>query len=282
MAIAPPGLVTGPPRTALPFGLFSVFTFRGSSERWEAGVQWETISCDPAGGRGADNCGESAVIGLPKELGPNNGEVGQGLPFTVYGHFSCSPLGYTPATAQSKATEHLEAREEARAEQAFWTGDLGNTPFLADDPTVLAGGTAMPPPAGLAILEDFIAYNYGGVGVIHLSRGAALQAIAYRAVEAKNGKLTTGLGTPVVAGAGYPGTGPGGTSAGEGESWAYVSPAVFGYRSEVFSSSNRAGDLLDRTTNDLYAIAERIYLLGYDPCGVGAVTLDLNATPGSI
>jgi hypothetical protein len=60
-----------------------------------------------------------------------------------------------------------------------------------------------------------------------------------------------------------------------GKSWAYASPALAGYRSEVFDSSATPGDLMDRQTNVLYAIAERSYILGYDPCGVGAAELNL-------
>jgi hypothetical protein len=84
------------------------------------------------------------------------------------------------------------------------------------------------------------------------------------------------LGTPVAAGAGYPGSGPAGEAAAAGTQWMFVTPAMFGYRSEVFPSSAVRGDLLDRSKNDLYAVAERNYVLGFDPCGVGAVLVDLD------
>jgi hypothetical protein len=50
------------------------------------------------------------------------------------------------------------------------------------------------------------------------------------------------------------------------------SPALFGYRSEVFNSSARPGDLLDRAQNNLYAVAERTYVIGFDPCPVVKAT----------
>lgn len=394
MPIAPPQLIVGAPRVALPYGLFSTFTFR-SGDRFEGGVQFETDTCEPAGGLGEPDCvpgappvpgssevqhltmagpptggtfdivyhgrsdrlafdvdtstlqisirnvvqnqaitvtggplvsGTPAVItfpasmgnvdqlstvsqltgagatvafntitpgvnpipqgpptvevqGLPKELDPNTGEVGHSSPFTVYGHFRCSPTGYSGSAAQDKATAHLLAREEARAEGALWTGDLGNVPNLAGtngypEPTTLAGGTAVGIGPALALLEDFLAGSYGSEGVIHMTRGAATQAAAERLVLAVGGRLTTVLGTAVAAGAGYPGSGPTGQTA-AGTSWIYASPAVFGYRSEPFTSSNSPGDLFDRGHNVLTAIAERTYLLGFDPCGVAAVQVQL-------
>jgi hypothetical protein len=41
----------------------------------------------------------------------------------------------------------------------------------------------------------------------------------------------------------------------------------------VFTSSQPGSPLLDVKNNDLYAIAERTYLIGFDPTGVGSVTL---------
>jgi hypothetical protein len=50
----------------------------------------------------------------------------------------------------------------------------------------------------------------------------------------------------------------------------YATSGIFGYRSDVFTSSNRPGDLLDRNVNNLYAVAERQYLVGWDPAPSGA------------
>lgn len=283
MAIAPASTIEAPPRVPLPFGLFSVVSFPTAvPERWENGVTWVATTCDPAGGIGAPDCVPANIIGMPKDLDPNLGAAGEATPFTVYGHFSC--LGWTMEESQQKAVDHLLAREEQRVEQAFWTGDLGNVPNLqgagpdVPAPTVLAGGTAMGPAQGLALLEDFVGANYGSQGVIHLTRGAALQATALRVLEDRGTMLQTQIGTPVVAGGGYPGTGPSDTTPAAnaaGTSWAYATPAVFGYRSEVFDQTANFGGF-DRGTNTMTTVAERSYLLGFDPCGVAAVLLDLS------
>jgi hypothetical protein len=284
MGVAPAALVEGVARTPLSYGLFSaVGPFRaGDRERWESGVQWEPLTCAPAEGIGDPACAPDATVGLPKSLDKNRAPIGDATAFTIYGHDICNPVGGNNIVqAQGRATAHLVAREEARVEQALWTGDLGNIPNLAGtgdapDPEVLAGGTAVSPDVAFALLEDYVAGEYGSLGVIHVTRGTATQAAARRLVEVRGARLQTVIGTPVVAGAGYPGTSPAGASAGAGKAWAFASPAIFGYRSEVFTSSNRPGDLLDRSRNDLYAVAERTYLLGFDPCGVAAVLLDLS------
>lgn len=267
--IAPAAHIVGAARQALPFGLFSTFTFRpDTSGRWENGGQFETISCDPAGGRSLD-CDPEDVVGLPKDLDPNF-DSGEADPFAVYGHFTCNPMNWTGDEIRDRAVAHLEAREESRVEQAFWTGDLGNTPSLAGA-TALNGGAAVKPNVGIGLLEAWIAKEYGSLGVIHMTR---YLATVYDDLKEKGGILRTALGTPVAAGGGYPGTGPAGQVPGALQSWAYVSPALFGYRSEIIFPSSRPFDGLDRGTNVVAALAERTYLLGFDPCGVAAVLID--------
>jgi hypothetical protein len=290
MPIAPASLVVGAPRVALPFGLFSTFTLRDAgADRWESGVQFETDPCDPVDGIGYyDWCNPGATIGLPKDLAKNIGLVAKATPFTVYGHFQCSPTGWTPERAQDMATAHLLDREEQRVEKALATGDLGNIPNLFTDvdgvgtnPTILSnpdGVTPSFPQVALGLLENFIAQTYGSMGIIHMSRGAAMVLTNNGMLQVRGSRLTTMVGTPVAAGGGYPGTGPTGAPAVPAlTAWIYATPAIFGYRSEVFTSSNVAGDLLDRNQNNLYAVAERNYLIGFDPCGVGAALVDLDA-----
>jgi hypothetical protein len=113
----------------------------------------------------------------------------------------------------------------------------------------------------LASLEQWIADEYGSQGVIHMSRRNAV--LLTRLLESRGGRLyTSTLQTPVVAGTGYDNEALIGT------------PALFGYRSEMFDSSARPGDLMDRGNNDMVAVAERTFVIGFDPCGVGKVTVD--------
>ncbi|QGJ88883.1 hypothetical protein PBI_TEAMOCIL_29 [Microbacterium phage Teamocil] len=267
--IAPTAPVAAPARTALPYGLGSVLGWR-NGDRFMTGVNWVSITCDPAGGRGGPHCDPEDVVGLPKEF---TGErtSGEALPFVVYGHDQCNIAGgNSPEEAQEFATNHLLAREEARAEQALWTGDLGNVPNFSgangyDAPVALGDyATAL---EALAAVEQGLAERYGSLGVIHMSRYTA--TILGKHLEKRGGRLyTRGLDTPVVAGSGYPDAQIVGTG------------ALIGYRGDVITSSDRPGDLLDRANNTMYAVAEREYVIGFDPCPV--VQAGITEGPGGV
>jgi hypothetical protein len=261
--IAPRQAVQGALRAPLPYGLFSVLGFRPEGDRWENGVTFDGLTCDPAGGIGAPDCDPADVVGLPKELDGGYGPGGEASPFTVYGHFKCSPIGGVFERAQDLANQHLQVREEARVEQAFWTGDLGNVPNLSG-----ANGFTAPvdlgtfaPWLGVARLEQELAEVYGSLGVIHMSREITTRLAKEGDLVRQGARLFTPLGTPIVAGTGY------------ASDRIVATGALLGYRGEVFTSSNRPGDLLDRNTNDLYAVAERTYLVGFDECAVLEVTV---------
>lgn len=265
MSFAPAAVVEGQPRTALPFGLFSVLSPRPEGDgRWQNGIEWEALTCEPAGGIATDCDPETPDIGLPKDFvgGNTNGEAS---PFTVYGSYSCTPAGRPSlAYAQERATEHLLAREEARVEQALWTGDLANGGFATGAASV---GTGLSIVRAVAALEGWLATNYGSLGVIHMTRETALIAVKEGVVEKVGNRLVTKIGTPVVAGAGYTGTGPDGAAPADGATFIYATPALLGYRSEVFAGADPVAAGFDRTSNDLYAVAERTYVVGFDPCG---------------
>lgn len=271
MAFAPAHVVDPIARTPLPYGLFSAVTPRPSGNgRWENGITWEALTCDPAGGIGDPTCDpqdptQTEATGLPKEFA-EGGLLGEASRFTVYGSYVCGPAGHMIEYAREQATEHLIAREEARVERALWTGDLGNEPSFADATT--ATTDALAPCLAVAVAENTIAQTYGSLGVLHMSRSMAQMLLCEDSLEVRGQRLYTNLGTPVIAGAGYLSTHPDGTT--EGTGWFVSTPAILLYRSEIFYPSSRAGDLLDRGRNDLYAVAERDYAAGWDPCGTFA------------
>lgn len=276
---APPANVEGAPRVPLPFGLLSVLTPRPEGDgKWQNGARWEALTCDPASGIGEPDCepgagGETQATGLPKAFPSDSNLIDDATAFTVYGSFECSPVGWSPEQAEERARLHLLAREEARVEQALWTGDLGNTPNLTPA-TDITDGTAASPVLALALLEKWIAEEYGSVGVIHANRSAASTLVSNGLIRVEGSRLVTLLGTPVVAGAGYPGSDPDGDAFVYGYPWLRATPALFGYRSDVFTGSNREGDNFDRSQNNMRAVAERTYLIGFDQCaGVATVRM---------
>ena len=265
---APARLVKGAARRPLPFGLFSVVDFDTPAEPyWQAGgVEWDVEARTTLGavghptGEGETTPPGSPSAGVPKQF-PMNYGTETALPFSVYGHWKTSPMVYTPEEAQFKALEHLTAFEETQVEKELWTGTISGSasPNLSNPaPTDLGSGTSA---IALGLLEDHIATTYGSLGVIHMARSVASRLLADDLLESKGSRLQTLLGTPVVAGVGYAKTD------------IRATPALFGLRSEVFFSSRTGSPLLDTVNNDLYAIAERSYLIGFDNFAVAKATL---------
>lgn len=260
MAITPPAVVAGASRSPLPFGLFSVVPFReGSPDRWLNGVIFEGLGCvDDFEGIGEIICPseetpEPTTKGLPLELDAEGLETSDTFKrFTITESYKCSPIGNTLERAEEVARQRLEAWEELRVEEAISTDILGITPNLGSGSTGIGNfGDIV---EAIGELEDTIGSEYGSQGVLHMKRSTALKAFAKGALTSSGQRLRTALGTPVIAGAGYSFDGVVGT------------PAMFGYRSEIYTSSNEAGDLLDRKRNNLHSIANRDYLIAWDIC----------------
>ena len=193
MSYAPPLLVPAIPRTALPFGLFSVLTPRDSSDvHWQNGIEWEPLTCAPAGGRSTPDCADpqEEPIGLPKEF-ESPPETPSATPFTVYGSFLCGPTGHSIEYGQERALEHLLAREEARVEQALWTGDLGNNDYLTG---AVDAGDFDSLPLAVGALEKWIATEYGSLGVLHADRSVATALLEKGLVKPSGSTLYTLLG----------------------------------------------------------------------------------------
>lgn len=256
-------IVEGPTRQPLPYGLFSVLTPRSTTDpHWQHdGVMWETLTCEPVSGIGGE-C--DALTGLPLGF-VSNGDLGEADVFHVYGSYNCSPVGHTIDYAQERATLHLVTREEAFVERTIWTGDLGNTPFAADASQAVAGTVSIV--RAISALESWLATNYGSMGVLHMTREAAELGISARSIVVVGTQLRTRLGTPVVAGAGYPGTSPTNAPPAPNTTYVYATPGLLGYRSEIFPGATPTEAGFDRSNNDLYATAERTYSVGWDPCG---------------
>lgn len=276
--IVPRVVVDPPGRTGLPYGLFALLTFRPMPDpHTYGGVTWSEVGCDPASGFGPAFCDPEDVTGLPIGF-PDPADAGHcgtadADPFTVYYTWKGGLLGHPDGYAQQQATAGLVAREEQAAEKTLWTGALTGTgtgfASGADDVTPTPG-TAASLKRALAVLEGWLGTDYGSLGVIHMTREAASLLLTAGALTASGTSLKTELGTPVIAGSGYPGTGPDGAAPGDGETWLYATPALFGYRSDVLAPT---GTVYDTGHNDAYAEAERTYIIGWDDCPGTAAAL---------
>lgn len=255
MGFGAPQVVDGHPRAGLPFGIFSVLTLRESADmHWANGIEWESLTCAPASAISDPDC-------TPMDLFFDEfGDTGMADAFDVYGSSKCgTPGGPGYAEAEERATAHLLAREEAQVEANVWAA-------MAAQAVDLNPAGALTPEKALAALEGWMGRTYGSLGVIHGTRQAA--SLWSRQVDPSGSRLLTKIGTPVSAGAGYPGTSPVGAAPATGEQWVMASPALFGYRGSTFAAAQ-----LDRAKNDMYAVAQRLYVVGFDPCGVAAVRM---------
>lgn len=270
--------------TALPYGLWdTIQTPSPDGVHWQQGVTW-TERC-PTGDTTYDECLAVTGTGAPPEPPAKTANVDQSsrgaTPFTVYAEFDCSPVGL--GDAQSIAQDALARVEQLQVEEAFWTGVAGGQavvfPHLAANAEVLDGevvlqSVATPTVTGadvahaLGVLEQQLAGCYAGQGLIHVPRSALATLAAWNLLEQRDGGLFTPGGNRIVAGGGYTGTGPDGTTPADGTTWIYATGAAWGYRSDVYFSQVR--DSLNRSSNTLRLLAERNYLIGFECCLLAA------------
>lgn len=270
--------------TALPYGLWdTIQTPSPDGVHWQQGVTW-TERC-PTGDTTYDECLAVTGTGAPPEPPAKTANVDQSsrgaTPFTVYAEFDCSPVGL--GDAQSIAQDALARVEQLQVEEAFWTGVAGGQavvfPHLAANAEVLDGevvlqSVATPTVTGadvahaLGVLEQQLAACYAGQGLIHVPRSALATLAAWNLIEQRDDGLFTPGGNRIVAGGGYTGTGPDGTTPADGTTWIYATGAAWGYRSDVYFSQVR--DSLNRSSNTLRMLAERNYLIGFECCLLAA------------
>lgn len=252
--VAPPQVINAPPRTPDPYGLFSVATpIQDPALNWENGIVWVDQDCDPLPPAIVPDC--AAPVGLPKDL---TTDLSQGVSdaFTIYGEFSCSPVGFTPQQAIDMAAARLLTREEQAVTARVVTLVSTAGPLQG---TNVAGPTTVP--TAIPALEAHLAANYGAQGVLILTLEALAAAASAFLIERQGATLRTVAGTPIAI-----------DRLGD-DIEAAIIPAPVLYRSEVFSPSAEQGDLLDRASNNLFGVAERSYVVGWVPCGGAYVDL---------
>jgi len=181
-----------------------------------------------------------------------------GAMFVIQGGVTCKPFGF------SGDDPALRAAFNAVEPEGVSTG-LHDALFdTAVDLTPATTGVS--PVIALGLLESYGYGRYAGQPIIHLGPGMVSQLAASRAIEVNNGKMTTLLGTPVVASIGYETKTAGKLDQNQ---WAFVTGAVMLARSPVTLESQ-----IDRTTNDISVLYERLYVAGID-CLIGKVKVQV-------
>jgi hypothetical protein len=283
----------------LPYGLLEVASVPAdnSDPHWQRGVAYQTPCV--TGATTYDEClvvtGSGGAPPAPSSKAENvDLSFRAALPFTVYARFDCSPVGVSGTEREQLAEQALASVQGWQVERTVWTGladgqdvvfpslsgdtaavySQGSQTALLQSPVVTGNSTATDAVTGVGLLEGLLGDCHAGVGVIHVPQ-AALPTI-WPLVKVQGGRLKTLAGNDVAVGAGYPGTGPGGVAAGDGEAWLYGTGPVFAYRGERLSIREPA-DALDRANNTLSLLAERTFAVGWGCCHF-AVLISLGAS----
>lgn len=251
--------IESPPWVARPYGLFSVVDFgdEAGPARWVNGATFDATSCSTAGLYAAGDCAddEAQDVGLPRVPDTACGFLAEPVSaFTVYGGRNGTP-GFD--NARTRAVADLIRKEQAAVEHAMWI--TGITNYAYPTQATLVAGTFTDVRLAVASLEAYAAAQFGGVGVIHI--GTYWGSVLAKDLVRQGQQLVTPLGTPVVVGAGY-------TTDDEASSPVYITPQLVGRRNPPSILQ-----VFDTGQNNLETYAERDYLLGYEPCGVGYVEL---------
>lgn len=261
--------VTGPTRAPHRFGLFSAVPVVDLTDpHAQMGVQWEPLTCARP-----KVVGDGCPCPPNKEFEPAPG-VHQAEPFVVMGSWACGLPGNSIAEAQRRARRHLELGEQHAVEWAVWTGDASAAPWFAHESTPTLG-TVHCATDLLATVEAHAASHYVGAPLLHLPRSVVPYLDADGLLTTVSGqRLETRYGTPVIAGAGYTeaNTGPGGVPAPAGAFWVYATGAMQIWRGPVITPPDPTAGF-SRCNNDFVALAERIYLVGWD-CFTAAVLFE--------
>lgn len=261
--------VPGPVRVPHRFGLFSAVPVVDVTDSHALmGVQWEPLTC-----ASPKVLSDGCPCPPSKEFEPAPG-VQQADPFVVMGSWACGLPGNSVDEAQRRARRHLELGEQQAVERAVWTGAAGAAPWFAHESTPNLG-TVHCATDLLAVVEDYAATHSTGAPLLHLPRPVLPYLAADRLVAPVGGtRLETGYGTPVVAGAGYveANIGPGGVPAPPGAWWVYATGAMQVWRGPVITPPDPVAGF-SRCNNEFVALAERIYLVGWD-CFTAAVLFE--------
>lgn len=255
MAITPAPLVPAPAGRGLRYGLLTAAAGPiplPDPHGLGGGVRYEPVTCGRAHMYPVD-CDDIP----PDKVFDGPDPISEGDPFVAYATYLCAPVGHNWAELEAKVRQRLANGEQNVAEQGMADAlAAGATPLLSvTDPTRID--------AVVGELEQWLygidTAGYGQVGYLHAPVRLLSEAARHGLVVADGKLLRTHLGTIWVFGGGYPDTGT-----------VYISGQVAVYRDEtVFVPP--AVQTFDRTTNQAYVIAERVYAVTYDCVAASAL-----------
>lgn len=202
-----------------------------------------------------------------------------GGPFAVYSSYTCSIVGIDYDEARRRTLTRASLFMQEGVERRFWQGSLA-TPGLPGMTGLLRGSTPLTAAScvtsAVATLEQALADNNIIGGIIH-ARPYMAPFFATNHLLLPNGRgWKTYMGTPVVFGQGYDGTGPNGEAVTSTAEYMYATGRVPIWQDpEVFVNPVEGG--LNRSTNVLTLLAEQVYAMGIE-CGKFSVAVTRDCT----
>lgn len=267
--------VDAPGVTPYRYGLFSAAAVVDPADQreFQAGVEWEPLCADAPAPTNAAAASDPART--PMALPDGVGSVQAGV-IRLYAGLTGRSVARPDLLDRGRRA--LGLVEQQSLEHYVWTGGAENTLYLAAPDTPVLGGSDTTPVAletGLGLLEAHIADRTGVLGVVWAPRWTAGWFVGKSLTRLENPRLVAPLGNPIVF-AQTSGVGPDEAVPGADEAWLYATGPVMVRRSAVFLP--RLPEALDRTDNEVFAVAERFYSVGWS-CAAAAVKVKLPGAP---
>lgn len=271
-----PALIAPPPLPPVPPGLFDValgpmpmpvpaaarFGIQYQPDACQDDFFLYEIDCPAVSGSKTFSAIETAITGAP---------------FGVITSYQCSTIGYSFEEAVQRTRDRMTLREQTAVETRVWQGQplggLGGIAGLFQSANTLSAASC--PTLAIDALEQTLADNGVYGGAIHARPNMAGQLFRSRLVERNGRQFQTRLGTPVVFGRGYNGTGPAGQAVTSSTEYMYASGRIALWRDDVDVPDPR--QTLDTVNNIMYVLAERIYIATVE-CGVWAIQVTQDCT----
>lgn len=284
MGAGPKAIARAPLAAARSYGLLrtaEVLEGAAADRDIESGDWRNGILMDPEGcGDGLSRV-DPCDADVDKAAGTNPARLEQEA-FGVVAVDECTTRGQKATDRRARAERLLRACQGSQIEEELWTGAIAKASgwtaqqYLAREDTSDVVATSATPLEALACIEEGLSKCGCGDGMIHATPQVATYWFQNGNVFRENGKIVTGIGTLVVVGGGYDGSGTNGQAAASGSVWAYGTGLVTVRLGAIEHLDEDDAAFIDRSTNTVTRVAERLVLYSWEPCCHVAASIDID------